>query len=90
MYRALIIEPLSNFDPVKGVYPIEMSGNRAGFISLDLADKMPLNTHATTLYYFGLCILQIVFPEMPLASLVGSHYFRPWLGLADCNQRNMP
>ena len=41
MRRPLVTEPLCNFQPVNGVYPVEMFGHQPAFVALDGSDAMP-------------------------------------------------
>ena len=58
-------------EPVDTVHPGKMTGDVAGFIRLDGADKMPADIQLAEQLNFLYCLLHIAFAKIPLPCRVG-------------------
>ena len=59
----------------KAMYPSEMSGDKLRFVALNAADEMPFKREGIELPDLLQRLLQVTFPERPLAQLGGGEEF---------------
>jgi hypothetical protein len=83
----LFAEPAGDFQPVDAVYPGKPGRNLAGFVGLNGADKVPVDT--LEIGQRGLLVerlLQVIFTEGGLPCGHRFAQFARRAGLADCQQ----
>lgn len=81
-----VIQATRYFSPVYGVYPLEMRGNRLGFVGLYRPDKMPDQARIVNQVNLFDCFLDVIFAEIILAVSGGRDYVSGGPGFADGQQ----